>query len=73
MSPRNPLRAKSGARTEPGRRIDYILVRRPASATPFLAIDACELAFDEPRNGVWASDHFGVVADLAVVPARSAS
>jgi endonuclease/exonuclease/phosphatase family metal-dependent hydrolase len=27
---------------------------------------ACERLFDQPVNGVWASDHFGVTADLAV-------
>jgi hypothetical protein len=31
---------------------------------PTLDIRAWELAFDEPVDGVWASDHFGVVADL---------
>jgi hypothetical protein len=24
----------------------------------------CDLIFDEPVGGVWASDHFGLVADL---------
>jgi endonuclease/exonuclease/phosphatase family metal-dependent hydrolase len=67
-SPRNPLRGASGAAPapEPGRRIDYILVRRPEGAMPFLAVTSCELAFDEPRDGVWASDHFGVKADLTI-------
>jgi endonuclease/exonuclease/phosphatase family metal-dependent hydrolase len=37
-----------------GRRIDYVFVR----------------IFDEPVDGVWASDHFGVVAGLTL-PARS--
>jgi hypothetical protein len=27
---------------------------------------ACERLFDRPVDGVWASDHFGVVADLEV-------
>jgi hypothetical protein len=27
---------------------------------------ACERIFDQPVDGVWASDHFGVVADLEV-------
>jgi endonuclease/exonuclease/phosphatase family metal-dependent hydrolase len=66
VSSRNPLRGDAGAPWEPGRRIDYILVRRPLGSMPFLAIVACQLAFDEPGNGVWASDHFGVVADLAI-------
>jgi hypothetical protein len=29
---------------------------------------ACERIFDEPVDGVWASDHFGVVADLSARP-----
>ena len=32
---------------------------------PTLYVSACNLAFAEPRDGVWASDHFGLVADLA--------
>jgi hypothetical protein len=32
---------------------------------PSLEVAACALAFDEPVGGVWASDHFAVVADLA--------
>jgi hypothetical protein len=26
--------------------------------------DGCDLIVDEPVGGVWASDHFGLVADL---------
>jgi hypothetical protein len=33
---------------------------------PTLEITACAPAFAEPVGGVLASDHFGVVADLAV-------
>ena len=66
MSPRNPLRGDPGRPAEPGRRIDYILVRRPGIG-PTLAVTTCELAFGEPRDGTWASDHFGVVSDLAIV------
>jgi endonuclease/exonuclease/phosphatase family metal-dependent hydrolase len=61
VSPRNPLRP----RREPGRRIDCIL-QGCGEIGPTLDVAACELAFDEPIDGVWASDHFGVVADLAV-------
>jgi hypothetical protein len=32
---------------------------------PSLQIVGCARIFDEPVGGVWASDHFGVVADLA--------
>jgi hypothetical protein len=31
---------------------------------PTLDVRDCGRLFDEPRDGVWASDHFGVVADL---------
>jgi endonuclease/exonuclease/phosphatase family metal-dependent hydrolase len=47
-------------------RIDYILVRSESHRGASLDIVACELAFSEPVNGIWASDHFGVVADLEV-------
>jgi endonuclease/exonuclease/phosphatase family metal-dependent hydrolase len=46
-----------------GRRIDYILVRCNQRG-PTLDIASCSQAFDQPVDGVWASDHFGVVADL---------
>jgi hypothetical protein len=39
-----------------------------AHGGPTLEIAACERVFDEPVNGVWASDHFGLIADL--VPPR---
>jgi endonuclease/exonuclease/phosphatase family metal-dependent hydrolase len=63
---RNPLMMEqSTVRQERSRRIDYVFVRCDENG-PTLPIVACELAFAEPVNGVWASDHFGVVADLAV-------
>jgi endonuclease/exonuclease/phosphatase family metal-dependent hydrolase len=49
---------------ELGRRIDYIMVRC-GDHGPTLDISSCERIFDEPVEGVWASDHFGVVADLS--------
>jgi len=63
FSPRNPL--VPAWVLERGRRIDYILVRFGDHA-PTLDVTACELVFDKPVDGVWASDHFGMVADLAV-------
>ena len=62
FTPRNPL---MGDRDWPFRRIDYIFVRCGEHGGPTLAITSCALAFDQPVDGVWASDHFGVVADLA--------
>ena len=53
----------------PFRRLDYVLVRCGEHGGPTLAISSCEVVFDEPVDGVWASDHFGVVADLEP-PAR---
>jgi len=49
---------------ELGRRIDHILVRCTDHG-PTLDIRACERIFDEPVDGVWGSDHFGMVADLS--------
>jgi endonuclease/exonuclease/phosphatase family metal-dependent hydrolase len=63
FTPRNPLMAD---RDWPFRRLDYVLVRCGAHGGPTLDVVACERIFDEPVDGVWASDHFGVVADLAV-------
>jgi endonuclease/exonuclease/phosphatase family metal-dependent hydrolase len=54
----------------PFRRIDYIFVRCGEHGGPTLEIIACERAFAEPVAGVWASDHFGVYADLAVPTPR---
>jgi endonuclease/exonuclease/phosphatase family metal-dependent hydrolase len=48
----------------PTRRIDYLLLRkrdRTALGVPLRV----QLAFTEPAGGVWASDHFGVWADLS--------
>lgn len=69
FTPKNPLRSDAW-KPRPGRRIDYILVRCGTHGAT-LDIAACELAFDRPREGVWASDHFGVFADLAVAPSTS--
>jgi endonuclease/exonuclease/phosphatase family metal-dependent hydrolase len=67
FTPRNPLVTDWDW---PFRRIDYLFVRCGEHGGPTLAIRACTRIFDEPRDGVWASDHFGLVADLAI-PRRS--
>jgi endonuclease/exonuclease/phosphatase family metal-dependent hydrolase len=54
-------------RPRPGRRIDYIMVRCGDHGAT-LDIKGCDLAFDLPVEGTWASDHFGVVADLEPAP-----
>ncbi|HEX2235954.1 MAG TPA: endonuclease/exonuclease/phosphatase family protein, partial [Actinomycetota bacterium] len=51
---------------ELGRRIDYILVRCTEHG-PTLDIRACRRFLDSPVDGVWASDHFGVTADLSAL------
>jgi len=63
---RNPLvTAENGDwALELGRRIDYVMVRCVEHG-PTLDVTACERIFDEPVDGVWASDHFGVAADLS--------
>jgi endonuclease/exonuclease/phosphatase family metal-dependent hydrolase len=66
----NPLMLEdSEVRQELNRRIDYIFVRCDEYG-PTLGITSCSLAFDRPLEGVRASDHFGVVADLAASPAH---
>ena len=67
FTPANPMVADGTWPLERGRRIDYILVRC-ADHGPSLDITACVRIFDQANEGVWGSDHFGVVADLAVAP-----
>jgi hypothetical protein len=44
---------------------DYVFVHCVEQG-PTLDVSACERIFDKPVDGVWASDHVGVVADLAL-------
>jgi len=64
FTPRNPLVAAGETAWDVGRRIDYVFVRCDDHG-PTLDIRGCARLFDEPVDGVWASDHLGVVADLA--------
>jgi exonuclease III len=50
-------------RTDLDRRIDYVLVRCGRRG-PTLRVTRCTRVLDTPVDGVWGSDHFGVVADL---------
>jgi endonuclease/exonuclease/phosphatase family metal-dependent hydrolase len=60
----NPLvMQESDVRVELDRRIDYIFVRCDERG-PTLDARACERIFDAPVGGVWASDHYGLMADL---------
>ena len=63
FSPRNPLVTGGNWPLELGRRIDYVMVRCDRHG-PSLEVLSCGRIFDAPVGGVWASDHFGVVADL---------
>ena len=61
----NPLVRRGEVATAVSRRIDYVLVRSVAHG-PTLQVVSCERLFTDPEDGVWASDHFGVLAELAV-------
>jgi endonuclease/exonuclease/phosphatase family metal-dependent hydrolase len=65
FTPDNPLLSAGTWPQERGRRIDYVMVRC-GDHGPTLEVAACARIFDQPVDGVWATDHFGVVADLAV-------
>jgi endonuclease/exonuclease/phosphatase family metal-dependent hydrolase len=55
----------------PSKRLDYVFVRCGLHGGPTLEITACERIFDKPVGGIWASDHFGVVADLELPAPRA--
>jgi endonuclease/exonuclease/phosphatase family metal-dependent hydrolase len=55
----------------PPRRIDYIMVRCDERG-PTLRIESCARLFDKPVAEVFATDHFGVTADL-ISPATGPS
>ena len=61
--PGNPLTAIDEPGLDRGRRIDYVLVRC-GDHGPTLRIADAGLALHEPVDGVQASDHYGVFADL---------
>ncbi len=63
FSPRTPLVRAGQMPLERGRRIDYVMTRSGPHGS-LLDVADCRLVFDEPVDGVWASDHFGVLADL---------
>jgi endonuclease/exonuclease/phosphatase family metal-dependent hydrolase len=63
FSPRNSLVRAGQMPLERGRRIDHILVRSGAHG-PLLDTVGCQLVLDHPVDGIWASDHFGVLAEL---------
>jgi endonuclease/exonuclease/phosphatase family metal-dependent hydrolase len=58
----NPFAAED---RNPDRRIDYIFVGVRGDDGAGRVLDA-RVVCDQPRGGVWPSDHFGVAADLAI-------
>jgi len=49
------------------RRIDYILIGSShAHPNARCHVRRAAPAFDQPTDGVWASDHFGVLAELEI-------
>lgn len=63
FTPENPLVRTGETAWDIPRRIDYVFVRC-GNHGPTLDVERCERLFDAPRDGVHASDHYGVVADL---------
>ena len=61
----NPLVREGEVATAVSRRIDHVLVRAGLHG-PTLEVRACRRILDTPVDGVWASDHYGVLADLAL-------
>jgi endonuclease/exonuclease/phosphatase family metal-dependent hydrolase len=64
-SHRNP---NVGGGFKKDRRIDFILVGEPRADGTGRVLGS-SLVCDQPRQGAWPSDHFGVMADIATGPA----
>jgi endonuclease/exonuclease/phosphatase family metal-dependent hydrolase len=58
---RNPYAARAH---EPPRRIDYIFVRGPDAQLRGEPLHT-RLVLDEPTDGVWPSDHFGLYSEIS--------
>ncbi|MEV0949550.1 endonuclease/exonuclease/phosphatase family protein [Promicromonospora sp. NPDC050249] len=54
----------------PYRRIDHLLVRCGSTGMPPVDVVACDRVGVEAVDGVWASDHAGLMTDLAPCPER---
>jgi endonuclease/exonuclease/phosphatase family metal-dependent hydrolase len=69
----NPLVIDGEVATAVSRKIDHVLVRSGLHG-PTLQVSGCRRVLDRPVDGVWASDHYGVMVDLVVpAPARVTS
>lgn len=62
QDPGNPIYAPLSL---PRKRIDYVLVGDPFGRRGAGRVERCQLAFHEPITGILASDHYGLVADIA--------
>ncbi|WP_328407511.1 endonuclease/exonuclease/phosphatase family protein [Streptomyces violaceus] len=61
----NPLVRQGDMPEAADRRIDYIMIRCGPHG-PTLRITSCRRVLAGPVNGVYASDHYGLVADLSL-------
>ena len=52
---------------EPDRRIDYLLAGYP-QPNGIGRLEGCRVVCDDAVNGVWPTDHFGVIAELRTEP-----
>jgi endonuclease/exonuclease/phosphatase family metal-dependent hydrolase len=55
--------------TGPYRRIDYVLIRCDQHDGPTLTVTRCDRTFDQPATSI--SDHYGLVANLALPPSTT--
>jgi endonuclease/exonuclease/phosphatase family metal-dependent hydrolase len=67
FTPDNPLVARGDMFSAAGRRIDYVLVRGTGFG-PTLEVRAVDRICVDAQDGVQASDHYGVLAELTVPP-----
>ncbi|MBQ0862548.1 MULTISPECIES: endonuclease/exonuclease/phosphatase family protein [Streptomyces] len=65
FGPGNPLVRQGDMPAVADRRIDHILVRC-GSHGPTLRVSGCERVLVQPVDGVQASDHYGLLADLTL-------
>ena len=68
----NPFRARMNW-LRPDRRIDYIFVTAPRRDGRGTVRDACVVFDQADADGIFPSDHFGVLADVQVTPDADAS
>ncbi|MCV2457810.1 endonuclease/exonuclease/phosphatase family protein [Streptomyces sp. ICN988] len=61
----NPLVRQGDMPEVADRRIDYIMLRCGPYG-PTLRVTSCQRVLERPVNGVYASDHYGLVADLSL-------